>query len=121
MNVEKLTIMMNTFAMSQFSYCTLISMFHDMSVNEKINKIHERALRIAYKDSCPSFEDLLKKAKSASIHQTNLKVHATEFFKTQSNLNPSFMKQIVVQKDVPCHFVAAEILCTETKNNRVWY
>ena len=47
MNVEKLRVMMNTFVMSQFSYCPLICMFHDRSANKKINKIQERALRIA--------------------------------------------------------------------------
>ena len=101
MDVEKLRIMMNTFVISQFSYCPLIWMFHDRSVNKKINKIHERALRIAYKDSCSTFEDLLKKAESVSIHQRNLQLLATEIFKTHSNLNPSFMKQIFVEKDIP--------------------
>ena len=65
--------------------------------------IHERALRIAFKGSCPSFEDLLKKAESVSIHQRKLKLLATQIFTTQSNLNPSFMKQIFVQKDAPYH------------------
>ena len=103
LNVAKLRIMMNTFVMSQVSYCTLIWMFHDRSVNKKLNKIHERALRITYKDSCSSFDDLLKKAESVSIHQRKLKLFATEIFKTQSNLNPSFMKQIFVHRDVPYH------------------
>ena len=67
-------------------------MFHDRSVNNKMNKIHEKVLRIANKDSCPSFDDKLKKAESVSIHQRNLKLLATEIFKTQSNLNPNFMK-----------------------------
>ena len=103
MNVEKLRIMMNIFVMSQFSYCSLIWMFHDRSVHQKIKKVHERALRIVYKYSCSSFEDLLKKAESISIHERNLKLLATKIFKTRSNLNPSFMKQIFVQKDVPYH------------------
>ena len=90
-NVEKLRIMMNTFVMSQFSYFTLIWRFHDRSVSKKVNKIHKRALRISYKDSCTSFEDLLEKAESVSIHQRNLKSLANEIFKTQSNLNPNFM------------------------------
>ena len=94
---------MNTFVMSQFSYCPLLWMFHDRSVNKKINKIQERALRIAYKDGYSSFEDLLRKAESVSIHQRNKKSLATENFKTQSNLNPSFMKQIFVLKDAPYH------------------
>ena len=95
---------MNTFVMSQFSYCPLIWMLHDKSVNKKINKILERALRIAYKDGCSSFEELLGKAESVSIHQRNLKLLATEIFKTQSNLNHSFLEQIFVLKDVPSHF-----------------
>ena len=103
MNVEKSRIMMNTFVMSQFSYCTLIWRFHDRSVNKKMNKIHERALRIAYKDICTSFKDLLKKAELVPIHQRNLKLLVTEIFKTHINLNLSFMKQISVQKHLPYH------------------
>ena len=81
MNVEKLRIVMNVFVMSQFSYCPLVWMFHDRLVNEKINKIQERALRIAYKDDCSSFKDLLRKAESVSIYQRNVKLHATKIFK----------------------------------------
>ena len=47
--------------MSKFSYCPLILMFHDKSVNAKINHIHERALRIANQDLTSSFEPLLIK------------------------------------------------------------
>ena len=121
MNIEKLRIMVNTSVMSQFCYCTLIWMFHDRSVHKKINNIHDRAIRIAYKDGCPSFEDLLKKAELVSMHQRNLTLLATEIIKTQSNLNPSFMKQIFLQKDVPYHLRSCRnIFCTETKNSRVW-
>ena len=49
-------IMINAFVVSQFSYCPLVWMFHDRSVNKKINKIHERALRISCKDSCSHFD-----------------------------------------------------------------
>ena len=76
------------------------------SVNKNINKIQERALRIAYKDGCSSFEDLLRKAESVSIHQRNVKLLATEIFKTQSNFNPSFMKQIFGLKDIPYHLLS---------------
>ena len=66
-------------------------MFHDRSVNKKINKIHERALRIVYKDSCSNFEELLTKANTVSIHNKNLQLLATEIFKThketQSKIN----------------------------------
>ena len=100
-DVEKLRTMMNAFVVSQFSYCPLVWMFHDRSVDKKINKIHERALRIAYKDSRSNFEELLTKANAVSIHHKNLQLLATEIFKTQRNLNPRFMNQIFVEKDTP--------------------
>ena len=39
MESKKIKLMMNTFIMSQFSYCPLIWMFHDRNVNNKINRI----------------------------------------------------------------------------------
>ena len=43
---KKLTIIMKAFVSSQFAYCRLIRMFHSRQINHKINKLHERALRI---------------------------------------------------------------------------
>ena len=55
---------------SQFGYCPLVWMFHNRSLNNKINYLDKRALRITtYGDRSSSFEDLLKKENSASIHQ----------------------------------------------------
>ena len=98
-DVEKLRVVMNAFVVSQFSYCPLIWMCHDRSVNKKINKIHERATRIAYKDSCSNLEELLTKGNTVSIHHKNLQLLTTEIFKTQRNLNPSFINQVFVEKD----------------------
>ena len=36
-------------------------MFHSRSLNNRINHIHERAVRIVYKDYYSSFEELLEK------------------------------------------------------------
>ena len=50
MNVRKKRIIMKLFIESQFRYCPLIWMFHSRGLNNKINRIHERALRITYND-----------------------------------------------------------------------
>ena len=55
---------MESFIISQFSYFPLIWMTHRMGLNNKFNHIHERALRIVYKDFSTSFEGLLAKDKS---------------------------------------------------------
>ena len=72
MEPDKLKLLMKTFVMSQFSYCPLIWMFHDRNLNNKINKIHEIPLRIAYKDDVSSFKDLLNIDNSVTVHQRNL-------------------------------------------------
>ena len=56
------------------------------------NKIHERALRIAYKDNVSSFESLLIIHSSVTVHQRNLQLLMIEIYKTRHNQNPSFMK-----------------------------
>ena len=103
MDVEKLRIMINAFVVSQFSYCLLVWMLHDRSVDKIKHKIHERALRIAYKESCSkkAVEELLMKANTVSIHHKNLQLPATEIFKIQKNLNPSFTNKIFEEKDNP--------------------
>ena len=85
---------MKSFINSQFQYCPLAWMFHSRKLNTKINKLHERALRITYRDQESSFEDLLGYDNSVSVHQKNLQVLMIEMFKTKHGLNPPFMKEI---------------------------
>ena len=40
---DKLKIILKTFIESQFNYCTLVWMFHNRTLNHRINKLHERA------------------------------------------------------------------------------
>ena len=55
--------MVNSFATSHFSYCPLVWMFHSRRLNNRINHIHEWALRIIYQDYNSSFkgQDYLEK------------------------------------------------------------
>ena len=56
-------------------------MTHSRGLNNEINHIHERALHIVCHDYSSSFEDLLNKDKSVTIHQRNLQQLAIEIFK----------------------------------------
>ena len=94
MDQNKLRILMKSFINSQFQYCPLAWMFHNRKLNTKINKMHERALRITYRDQESNFEDLLRYDNSVSVHQKNLQVLMIETFKTKHGLNPPFMKEI---------------------------
>ena len=50
MNFSKKRIIMKLFIESQFGYCPLIWMFYSRRLNNKINRIHDRALRITYSE-----------------------------------------------------------------------
>ena len=71
-------------------------MCHGITLNNKINNLHERALRIIYQDKKSSFETLLKHDKSTSIHTKNLQSLTTESFKVKNGLSLKIMKEIFV-------------------------
>ena len=62
-------------------------MFQSRRVNNKINHLRERSLRIVYKDNCISYVNLLLKDKSFTIHQRNIQSLAIELFKVKRNLS----------------------------------
>ena len=90
MDTKKRRVLMKAFITSQFS---CLDVFFQFSCLNRINKIHERALRLVYKnETFLSFDDLLKRDRSVSIHQKNLQILATEIYKTKNDLRPKIMK-----------------------------
>ena len=110
MNLAQRRLIMNAFIFSQFGYCPLVWMFHSRKLNNRINNIHERALRIVYRDYESTFQQLLKQNKSVSIHQRNLQILATEIFKTKNGLNPVIMENVFNFKNLAYNFRNAETL-----------
>ena len=57
MNISKKNlILMNSYNLSQFSYCALVQIIHCRSNNSKINRLHENCFRIIYFDKQISYE-----------------------------------------------------------------
>ena len=87
MDLAKRRSLMKAFITSQFNYCPLIWMLLYMQLNNRINKVHERALRLVYKDNNKlTFNDLLELDNSVTIYQRNLQILVTEIFKVKSSL-----------------------------------
>ena len=121
MGHDQKRVLMNAFISSQFSYCPLIWMFHSRALNQRINKIHERALRLVYRnDGHLSFEELLVKDKSVSIHQKNLQNLAIEIFKSKNDYSPKLMKQVFVFENRPYNLRNPSIL-KRKKDRTVFY
>ena len=53
---KKRRILLKAFIESQFKYCPFALMFHGREINDKINKLHETALRIMYNYTITTFE-----------------------------------------------------------------
>ena len=99
MTIENRKKIMNAFISSQFSYCPLVWMFHSRALNNRINRIHERALRIVYNDIFTPFEQLLQKNNSFTIHERNIQLLAIELFKVIKGYSPEIMKEVLPLKE----------------------
>ena len=94
LGVEKRKLIMNAFFKSQFSYCPLVWMIHNRTLNNKINRLHEKCLRIVYSDEFSSYENLLKLDGSFSVHKRNLQILAIELYKRINGISPEIMKDV---------------------------
>ena len=65
---HKRHIIMKTFIESQFSYCPLVWMYCSRSMNTRINRIHERALRLLYQDYASTIEEILTEDEFLCFH-----------------------------------------------------
>ena len=88
MDFSKRRLLVNAFFYSQFNYCQLVCMCHNRTNNSKINRLHERSLRLIYNDKKSSFKDLSEKDGSASIHHRNLRTLAVKLFKVFKGISP---------------------------------
>ena len=92
MELPKRRILMNAFFKAQFNYCPIIWMFHSHCLNNKINRLHERCLRMIYNDKISNFEELLNKYNSVSLHHSNIHALAIEMYKVANDTSPEIMK-----------------------------
>ena len=98
LDTEKLKQVMRAFILSQFSYCPSVWMFCNRHLNNKINHIHKKTLSIEYKDSVSNFDALL--TRDICIHsQTESAVADDRDFQNKSNIAPSFMTEIFIEKN----------------------
>lgn len=51
---------MKAFIESQFGYCTIVWILHCLVLNNKINSLHQKDLKITHRDKFSSFQNLLE-------------------------------------------------------------
>ena len=103
---------MNAFFNAQFSYCPLTWMFHGRKLNNKINKLRKRSLRIVYNNNTSTYEELLETDNSVSVHFRNVQALAIELYKVVNGFSPDIMKDV---------FTLNENSCYNTRNKRTFH
>ena len=69
-------------------------MIHTKQLNNRINSLHEKALRVTFQNRNSSFSKLLKLEKLASIYYRYIKYLLTEIYKVKIGLSPPVMSDI---------------------------
>ena len=109
---KKLRFIVKAFILSQFKYYPLVWMCHSRTLDNKINKLHERALRLVYDDKQSTCEELLNINKSITIQHRNLQVLVTELYKVHYGLAPEPMNDIFEKRGVTYNFINNSTLKT---------
>ena len=114
MSIERQRVLMKYFIESQFAYCHLAWMYCDKTSHNRINHLHELALRTVYNGNVSTFEKSLEKHNPATVHVRNVKILATELYKTKENLAASIIHKICEQRNIQYNF------CTQTDFHLRW-
>ena len=73
-------------------------MFHSRKLNNKINILQERALRLVYNDFNSSFQQLLDNDNSFTIHHENIQSLIIEMYKVVNDLSTDTFAELFTKK-----------------------
>ena len=79
---------------SLFNYPSLVWMFCLRQSNNLINKVHERCLRLIYRDETKDFQQILREQNEITIHQRNLQALMTEMYKILNGIPIPIMNSL---------------------------
>ena len=83
-------LLFKTFFDSQFKHCPLTWMFHSRTTGNKINKLHER----------PTFEELLEKDHSFTVHHYNIQTLCIELYKVFTGQSKTIFSDLFERKNI---------------------
>ena len=89
---------------TQFNYCPLVWMFRSLQNNNNVKHLHERRFRRIQNDKLSSYEDLLNKDGSVSIHHRNIQGLAREILQIKHGQSCETVTDIFTQKTKEYNF-----------------
>ena len=99
LDFNKTRILFKGFFESQFKYCPLTWIFYSRNTDNKINLLHERALRLVYDDYELPFDKLLEKDGSFTMHHCNIQTLCIELYKVYHNTAQTIFSDLFVRNN----------------------
>ena len=118
LSFSKLRILLKSFVESQYAYCPLIWMFCSWTLNTRINKLHERAPRILYRDDVSSFEEIVERDKS--IHERYITLLAVELYNVKYGILPNALGDFILRRDLCYNLRNVSSFIREKVNTTYW-
>ena len=93
-SIFQLRTIVNAFFSSQFVYCPLVWGFHNRTLNNRINQVQERALRLVHDENSSCFYELFQKDNSFTNHYRNIQKLALELHRVKHCIAPKIMCEL---------------------------
>ena len=75
-------------------------MFCGKAANNRIKKLHKRALRVLHSNYTATFEDLLEKSKEVTVHCSNLQKLMIEIYECTNYIGPAVLTEFFTTKEI---------------------
>ena len=75
-------------------------MFHNRTLNNRINKLQERVLRLVYNDNTSSLYELLQEDNFFTIHHQNIQKLTLDMYKVKHRIAPKIMCELFNEANV---------------------
>ena len=93
-------------------------MFSSIRSCRKINKLHERSLRLCHNDYTSSFDELLSKKDLVNIDIRYIQLLMIEIFKSLKGISPPIMNEILRLRTILYTIQRATFMATTTCKNK---
>ncbi len=99
LNIQGSLILMHSFILSFFNFCSIAWHFCNISSSRKIEKIQARALKIIYKEYNVSYEELRTLSCIPLVYVQRLRRILDEIYKCYHKINPSYLHSLIEPKE----------------------
>ena len=94
-------LLMQTFILSHFNFCSVIWHYCSMGNLRKVEKIQYKALKFVYNDFTSSYADLRKLARRPLMYTERQRCILVEVYKCLNHISPPYLHDMFNVKDLP--------------------